>query len=83
MLSELKARAPLFLSILQAAMASAKLGKGNNKIYVILMTAAIVLKQRSPYKMNFLQSLIGLMLYDGHASKKVRVYLYYMYIILN
>ena len=75
MLSELKVEAPLLVSVLHAAMASVKpYKKGSNKTYPLLMVAAIILKQRSPYKMNFLQSLIGQMLYDGHTSKRVSVY---------
>ena len=39
----------------------------------IIMCVAILMKLRSPRQLKYLQTLIGLMLFDGHATKQVSV----------
>ena len=36
----------------------------------IIMCVAILMKQRSPRQLNYLQTHIGLMQFDGHATKR-------------
>lgn len=71
MLDDMKARAPVLLSILSAA-ASRRLG-GTTKAPppgIIAMAAAVLLKSRSN-NICKVQAMIGALLYAGHASKRV------------
>ena len=78
---ELKRKAPTFLAILQAAAQSnrpriaARGGKRSKHIHqarenVVGMAAAVLLKERNQH-MCKLQTIVGILLYAGHASKKV------------
>ena len=66
--SELSKNAPTLLSFLQAC-TKTRVARPNTKA-VVGVCAAIILKHRQP-KMNLLQKIISLILYAGHASKKV------------
>lgn len=71
LLRELKKRAPTLLSILQAAAQPTR--KCDPSITVICMAAAVLLKQRNQ-QMCLLQSIVAVVLYAGHAAKKVGNY---------
>ena len=66
--SELSKNAPTLLTFLQAC-TKTRVPRTNTKA-VVGVCAAIILKHRQP-KMNLLQKIISLILYAGHASKKV------------
>ena len=68
-LRELKQRTPTLLSILQAAARPTKKSSEPNPI-VICMAAAVLLKQRNQ-QMCLLQSIVAIILYAGHAAKKL------------
>lgn len=68
LLRELKRRAPTLLSILQAAARPAR--KPDSNPIVVCMATAVLLKQRSQ-QMCLLQSIIAMILYAGHAAKRV------------
>lgn len=73
--ADLKIRAPVLLSILTAAVCSSKeitTSSAAQSVYVpiIVMAAAVLLKGRSK-KMCRIQAMIGVLLFIGHASKRV------------
>ena len=67
-------KAPTLLSILTAAAGSHSSRTQQPDTNVILMAAAILLKQRNKH-MCLLQTVIGCVLYSGHASKRVRFFI--------
>jgi len=71
LLRELKQRAPTFLSILKAAATPTKRLSEPSPI-VICMAAAMLLKQRNQ-QMCLLQAIVAIILYAGHAAKKVSI----------
>ena len=62
---------PTLLSILQAAARPAR--KPDSNPIVVCMATAVLLKQRSQ-QMCLLQSIIAMILYAGHAAKRVGAY---------
>lgn len=74
--AEMCEKAPLLTAVLKAASSRLRVKRRSNGVdedqrNCLIMCAAIMMKHRSQRVMNYLQSLIGISLYDGHATKKV------------
>lgn len=65
---ELSAKAPILLSVLEAA-TKTRIPRKNATI-VVCTCAALLLRCRN-HKMNLVQKIISLILYAGHSAKKV------------
>ena len=70
---EMECVAPNTLSLLRSCLASRKPSKAKNVKSKVGVCSAILLRGRSQ-RMNLLQKIVSLMLYSGHASKKVCLY---------
>ena len=72
--AELTKKAPVLMKILKAA---AESHQTSLHINPVCMAAAILLKQRNS-QMCALQSIVGTLLYAGHAGKKVHISNHYI-----
>ena len=63
----------MLVAVLKAASSQlrAKQSMDDDHRNCLIMCAAILMKCRSKRVMNYLQAVVGIILYDGHASKKV------------
>lgn len=66
---ELETCAPLLIIVLKQAL---KIISTNKKDIILSMLICMLLKLRNP-KMDYLQSMISLILYAGHAGKQVAI----------
>lgn len=63
---ELEKHAPLLITVLKPALKIIT----TDKVIILIMLICMLLKSRNP-KMDYLQSMISLILYAGHAGKQV------------
>jgi len=68
--NELKCKAPTLLAVLTAAARPCRSKKREPDPFVIAMAAAVLLKQRNK-DLCMVQTIIGCLLYSGHAAKRV------------
>lgn len=68
LIAEVKQKAPVLSSILEAASQSTRSKKSS--AIGTLMSAGILLKHRNQ-QMGLLQTIVAVILYTGHAAKKV------------
>ena len=70
---EISAEAPLLSAALKSSAMSLRHREVDREMKLSLcMCAAILMRQRSKRHLNHFQNCLGLLLFDGHASKKVR-----------
>ena len=68
--NELKCKAPTLLAVLTAAAQPCRSKKREPDPFVIAMAVAVLLKQRNK-DLCMVQTIIGCLLYSGHAAKRV------------
>ena len=79
-MDEMKTRAPTLLYILESCTETRKVRK--NKEAIVGLITAILCKHRRP-SASLLQRIVSIILYSGHASKRVSFPSNGAYIIIN
>ena len=72
---ELWSSMPTLMAVLEAASGNVRRRKQTSAEYRnrIIMSVAILMNSRSPKSLKCLQTIMGLTLFDGHATKRVSI----------